>query len=649
MKKIFTVLVLFLAANAAFSQAQRLILFEEFTGENCAPCAFTNPYMQQLINTYPNDVLWLRYQCPIPTAGLIYYQDRTDVDPRLSYYGVNSAPWGQQDGAMWDSSIVSNWGNLPITWCADTNTLATNPVYLLAEHAVTSPFSVAVSYHLSTAADSFYAVVTVTGAQSYKVSTTGKLKLRTALIENLSFNIAPGSNGETDFPDVVRKMYPSVTGTAMPDSSYNGLVQTFNFSGKLPAYIYDKTQLRFAAFIQDDNNKHVQQAGVSTYDTLALDTKAQAIQGTYLTCDTPYLATFNFTNNGSQTLTSAVIAITLDGVSHGTVNWTGSLAPGAVATVNVPALDASAGYAHTIKAIVSQPNGTTDYNLGNDTASSNFGVALAAQNLPLVQGFETTPNPGWIVQNLSAGAYTWARATVGDSSSHSYFMDFYDASYGAINNLYTPTLDFTGVTTPQLTFSHANAQYDFGAGNGGLSQDSLYVLVSTDCGVTWATVYANGGNNLATVASDQNPYNSPAQADWVNDVVDLSSVANVAGVIIQFSAVSGNGNDLYLDNINILNPAAVGIKSVSSINSLSVFPNPTADLLNVRLELTQAADVSFNVTNALGQVVMNGPAETENAGNNALTINTAKLPGGVYFLSLINGTEKTSKMFAVIH
>ena len=160
-------------------------------------------------------------------------------------------------------------------------------------------------------------------AQNYKVSTTGKLKLRTALIENLSFNVAPGTNGETQFPDVVRKMYPNVTGTAMPDSSYNGLVQTFNFSGLVPAYIYDKTQLRFVAFIQDDNNKHVQQAGVSTYDTLALDTKAQAIQGNYLTCDTPYLATFNFTNNGTQTLTSALIAISLDGVPHGTINWTG--------------------------------------------------------------------------------------------------------------------------------------------------------------------------------------------------------------------------------------------------------------------------------------------------------------------------------------
>ena len=225
-------------------------------------------------------------------------------------------------------------------------------------------------------------------------------------------------------------------------------------------------------------------------------------------------------------------------------------------------------------------------------------------------------------------------------------MDFYDAAPGAINNLYAPTLDLTSLTSAKMKFSHADAQYDFGGGQ--LSQDSLYILVSTDCGATWTTVYGNGGNTLATVAADANPY-TPVQADWVNDTVDLSAVAGNPSVLLQFNTVSGNGNQLYIDNINIFNASPTAIKPLTNISSLSLFPNPATDLLNVQLQLSQSANVSFEVTNALGQVVMNGPAEIQSAGNNSLVINTAKLESGVYFFSLMSGTERTSKMFAVIH
>ena len=647
LKRLIHFVALLLLTSGAFAQAQRLVLFEEFTGENCGPCAGTNPYVQTLIDAYPNNVVWVRYQSPIPTAGTIYYQDVADDNTRMTYYGVNSAPWGQQDGAMWDSSsnILTNYGNQPITWCADPNSGTLVTSYLTTESAVSSPFTITVTDFFTAAADSFYATVTVTGAENYVVSQTGKLKLRFAMLENLSFTTPPGNNGETQFPDVVRKMYPSAAGTTMPDSSANLQVQVFHCSGKMPAYLYDKTQVRFVAFIQDDNNLHVQQAGLSSYTTLPIDAKAVTLQGSFVVCDTPYAPVFNFTNNGTQTLTSAVIKVKLDATQLADINWTGSLAPAASTTVNIPGLSPAVG-SHNLSAAVTNPNGSTDVNPGNDTSFLPFAITSSAGAVPLVEGFEST-SPGWFVQNV-AGGVTWARASVGDGSSYSYEMDFWDAAYGAVNNLYAPTIDLTGITNPKMKFSYADAQYDFGSGNGGLSQDSLYILASTDCGNTWTTVFANGGTPFATVAAVANAY-SPVAADWRNDTVDLSAVANNANVIIQFNAVSGNGNNLFLDNINIYNAAPLAIKPISNISALSIFPYPTSNLLNVNVQLAQSTEVSFEVTNTLGQVVLAGPAEIQNAGNNSFTINTAKMQSGVYYVSFIAGTEKTSKMFAVIH
>jgi len=637
-KKLVHFIVLLLITAGVFGQAPRLVLFEEFTGENCGPCAETNPYVQQLVDANPNTVLWVRYQCNIPSAGTLYYQDQTDVDPRMTYYGVNFAPWGEQDGLIWDSTLLSGNSYQPYSW-------ATTPSYLSTEAAITSPFTISVTHTFNASADSFFATVTVTGAENYVVSKTGDLKLRVAMIENLNFTIPPGDNGETQFPDAVRKMYPNATGTTMPDSSANQQVQTFTFSGPVPSYVYDKTQVRIVAFIQDDNTQKVQQAGVSTYYTFPNDVKAVSLQGAFVVCDTPYAPTFNISNNGTQTLTSALIRVKLDAAQIDSFAWTGSLAAGNSTVVNLPNLSATMG-SHNLTAIASYPNGTTDVNPGNDTSYSGFAITSAPAGLPLIQGFENASIPGWFIQDVTGSPYTWVRQSYGDSSTHSYMMDFYDAAAGAVNNFYAPTLDLTGLTSVKMKFSYADAQYDFGGGD--LSQDSLYILVSADCGRTWATVYANGGNTLATVAANTNPY-TPVQADWRNDTVDLSSMAGNGSVIVQFNTVSGNGNNLYIDNINIYNAGALGIKPVSDISSMSLFPNPAADLLNVQLQLAQASEISFEVTNALGQVVMSGPAEIQGQGANALEIHTNKLQSGVYFLSIISGTERTSKMFAVIH
>ncbi len=45
------------------SQAQtRLSLFEEFTGENCGPCAYYNPGLQTLLNANTGKVIFIAYR-----------------------------------------------------------------------------------------------------------------------------------------------------------------------------------------------------------------------------------------------------------------------------------------------------------------------------------------------------------------------------------------------------------------------------------------------------------------------------------------------------------------------------------------------------------------------------------------------------------
>src|SRR5690606_25731990 len=82
------------------ANAQKLALIEEFSGENCRPCASQNPGFMALIETPGNEtkVLLLKYQSPIPTAGPIYYENTVFTDARMGYYQVGSAPYARING-----------------------------------------------------------------------------------------------------------------------------------------------------------------------------------------------------------------------------------------------------------------------------------------------------------------------------------------------------------------------------------------------------------------------------------------------------------------------------------------------------------------------------------------------------------------------
>ena len=95
MKK--TLLTLAIAQAVAFGAfAQRMTLHEEFTGENCGPCASTNPGFWALCDTAPNvpKLIHISYMAPIPSPG--WYYARTSV--------LEGVSWGYQffSGIVYD-------------------------------------------------------------------------------------------------------------------------------------------------------------------------------------------------------------------------------------------------------------------------------------------------------------------------------------------------------------------------------------------------------------------------------------------------------------------------------------------------------------------------------------------------------------------
>jgi PKD repeat protein len=107
------------------------------------------------------------------------------------------------------------------------------------------------------------------------------------------------------------------------------------------------------------------------------------------------------------------------------------------------------------------------------------------------------------------------------------------------------SMDLTNAVGAQLTFDLAHAPYSASY------TDGLRVELSTDCGQTFTPIYNKSGTQLGTTANTTAVFTPSAAAQWRNEVVDLSTyVGN--HVALRFIGVTDYGNDVFIDNINIL-------------------------------------------------------------------------------------------------
>ncbi len=257
-------------------------------------------------------------------------------------------------------------------------------------------------------------------------------------------------------------------------------------------------------------------------------------------------------NMGSNTLTSATINVRLNGGGPITTAWTGSLAQGATANVTLASL-AIANGSNTLKVHTTLPNGLVDANPGNDTATSVF-TRVTQATLPLSHNFETEFIPaGWSLVNPNSDV-TWGWYTPGAGGAGAgTAMDNYNFDFrgqGRYDDIVTRVISTTGLLANDsllVNFDLAHKNYpDPGF------DDTLRVMVSNNCGLTYTTVWERIGAQLATAGSSTGFYATPAAADWKTQRASIGNGLFGAGQIqVMFRNGNGYGNVVWLDNINV--------------------------------------------------------------------------------------------------
>jgi hypothetical protein len=173
-------------------------------------------------------------------------------------------------------------------------------------------------------------------------------------------------------------------------------------------------------------------------------------------------------------------------------------------------------------------------------------------------------------------------------------------------------------------------------------------MVSTDCGVTWATPYNKQGATLKTANATTTSF-TPTATQWRNDGVDMTPYLNQTNVLVRFRATSAYGNNLYVDNINLFtsNSALGIIDNTSNVNSLEVYPNPMSDNATVNFNLATATNVELTMNNVLGQTVYSSALGQLSSGDHNVKLDASKLNAGIYFITLNVADGKITKKVSI--
>ena len=400
-------------------------------------------------------------------------------------------------------------------------------------------------------------------------------------------------------------------------------------------FTQDQCQRMLAVLNNPPYNSLLTSNGCTPVVLLGDDAASTAIiQPTGNSCSDSIYPVITIKNWGSNPLTSAVINYQLDNGPVLTQNFSGNIASLGVTNLTLPSMPIGGG-SHTFKAYTTLPNGQSDLNTVNDTASSQFFIITGGQSLPFTEGFEGTSfvPTGWTLNNPDAGV-TWERTTAAAKNGvASARIDNYNDDFtGEIDEIMTPPLDFTTAASPALSFNVAYKLYTNPASNPNYS-DTLNVLISTDCGTTWTSIYKKFGVALTTTSPTYaNSAFIPNSTQWRYEVISLANYSSTQNALIKFRNSSQYENYLYLDNINI--STFTGVENELFNSSLLIYPNPSTDIFHLDLSNKEGDHVIVSVTNQLGQRVFHNNFLH---GSNSLEVDLSGMPSGIYFMTVKSG------------
>ena len=306
-------------------------------------------------------------------------------------------------------------------------------------------------------------------------------------------------------------------------------------------------------------------------------------------------------------------------------------------------------------AVVYDTPGTYDVTLNvgdgfnTTTVSSTSHITVIpnpGQAIPWSEGFESAaalPNVDWRVDNPDGGngfALTNAAAYTDQYSARLLNTEAQD---GQMDALVSSTFDMSAAGEIALSFRYAYCRRN------PVNDDVLYVSVSNDCGETWVLrKVLRAITTLVTAPPSFSNFIPSGPAQWGYAQLDnIGETFHTPNFRVKFQFDSNGGNNLYLDDINLMN-LPVGIDDLGAQgNTLVVAPVPVDGMAEVRFDVQQGGPVRLDILDPTGRQVEVLVDRSLAPGKHGARIESRNLAPGTYLLRLQVEGQQQVRRFVV--
>jgi hypothetical protein len=238
------------------------------------------------------------------------------------------------------------------------------------------------------------------------------------------------------------------------------------------------------------------------------------------------------------------------------------------------------------------PNGIADENIQDNSNVYQVVINDTRENIPLRERFDSNSFLKWTIVSQQPQTI-WAKASTNYQQSLVY-NSFSNTTIGADSWLVSPVLDLTNNTEASVFFDESYAKRINGC-------EKLRVLASTDCGATYTDILFDQIGSQLAVTDSEDSWKPVLSSDWKNNFINLQNYVGQANVRIAFVAVNGNGNNLYLDNIDFFadnSPTQLKVESPYAVYGGTGTP------VKITFNLEERQTVGLQIYNNIGQLVV---------------------------------------------
>jgi hypothetical protein len=344
----------------------------------------------------------------------------------------------------------------------------------------------------------------------------------------------------------------------------------------------------------------------------------------------PVLCGADFSVNRRTVCTGEAVQFS-DASYHGATSWSWQVGAGQSFTQQNPALSYSTSGIFDVTLTVS--NGTDQVSV----TKPRFMRVLPGTGLPLpyMEGFESANDLSGTALFEECEGSSCFEVSGESAATGMRSLRLPNDGPGLRHTLTTPRLDLSQTPNPVLRFRYAFAK------RGATDTDQLLIRISRDCGRNWITRRTISTSELPTVPDVVTGTFVPAGEDWAEVLVtNIPPSYFTENFMLQLDFFTGGGNDLWIDDINIVDVDALNVPEQLAADWV-IHPNPATESFRVEGHFAQQKVELFTVEGRLVRTVAQ-----VNAGS---SVPVGDLPAGTYLVRLSSGTASAMRRLVVAH